>query len=128
MYKSRFTRWGFAKNAKKGGRSARDGQRHVTAPRRRRKRRLTAGGPANSFVRRQLHSPTAPASLLQSPDRYRRQELTVHSVQNYISALFQSRGWTADMFGMSPPTGTADQRAAWRQIEDQCFGVSVLIK
>ena len=32
------------------------------------------------------------------------------------------------MFGMSPPTGTADQRAAWRQIEDQCFGVSVLIK
>ena len=34
----------------------------------------------------------------------------------------------ADMFSMSPPAGTADHSAAWKQLADQCFGVSVLIQ
>ncbi|KAH0537364.1 hypothetical protein FGG08_005843 [Glutinoglossum americanum] len=127
MYKSRFTKWGFAKYSKKGG-SGRDDRHHATAPQRRRKRPLIARGPAKSLVRRRLHCPTAPVSLLESPDRYRRKELTVHCVQNYISALFQSKGWMADMFSISPPAGTADHSAGWRQVEDQCFGVSVLIQ
>ncbi|KAI9776260.1 MAG: hypothetical protein M1839_000494 [Geoglossum umbratile] len=128
MYKSRFTKWGFAKNSKGGGGGAQGGQHHITAPRQRQKRPLITRGPTKSLVQRRPHFPAASTLVLQSPNRYRHQELTFHCVQNYISALFQSRGWMADMFDISPPAGTADQSAAWRHIEDQCFGVSVLIQ
>lgn len=128
MYKIRFSKWGFAKNSKRCGRIARNSQYHATTPRRRQKRPIIASGTVKSFVGRQNHSPTAPAALLQSPDKYRRQELTVHCVQNYISVLFQNRGWMADMFGMFPPAGTSDHSAAWQQVSDQCFGASVLIQ
>jgi len=133
MYKSRFKKWGLAKNTKRGvqgvprptrpsGHPARTRPKSKAVPSKSKAENLPIHAPVGGV------RPPRPR-LLQSPEKLRRQELTVHSVGTYISALFQSKGWVSeDRFALAPPGGCPDHGEAWLELDDRVFGASVLIE
>jgi hypothetical protein len=62
---------------------------------------------------------------LQSPGRYWNVEITLHSLRDYTSGLFNIFTW--DKFKVVPLAGAPDLALKWQYIADQCFGATELI-
>lgn len=132
MYKSRFRKWGLAKNARRDERGSVRPRPNGNPTRTRPKSKaLPSKGQFLGVPTPALHGVVRPPPprLLESPTTLRHQEMTVHCVGTYISALFQSKGWLPeDRFALTPPAGCPNHGDTWLELDDKVFGASVLME
>jgi hypothetical protein len=127
MYKSRFSKWGFGKNHKRGQTS---NQPKPSSGRTRAKKRaaVTCITPSIVPIERQRLVFRLPNATLQSSHTFHGQEITIYAVDAFTTGLFESQGWSYDPFAFHSSLGKPDHTTQWADLDDRFFGASVLIE